>query len=82
MGKLILIDEVLDPRFLALLARRSVPSPVAASRATISSSFGITLRRWTWDKGTARAVLPPEITWPRRQAKYLEAFHRLTGRDL
>ncbi len=79
-GELILIDEVLTPdssRFWPLDAYRPGSNPPSFDKQY--------LRDWLettgWDKNCPAPDLPAEVVEQTR-AKYLEAFQRLTGRNL
>ena len=79
-GKLILIDEVLTPdssRFWP--ADRYVPGQ---SQPSYDKQFVRDyLESLPWDKSPPAPELPAEVV-AKTQAKYLEAFARLTGREL
>jgi phosphoribosylaminoimidazole-succinocarboxamide synthase len=79
-GKLILIDEVLTPdssRFWP--ADQYQPG---ASQPSFDKQFVRDyLETLTWDKTPPAPELPPDIV-ARTQAKYLEAYERLTGQKL
>lgn len=79
-GRLVLIDEVLTPdssRFWPMdgyLPGRGQPS---FDKQFVRDY----LESLTWDKTPPAPALPDEVV-ARTQSKYLEAFRRLTGRDL
>jgi len=79
-GKLILIDEVLTPdssRFWP--ADQYQPG---ASQPSFDKQFVRDyLETLTWNKTPPAPALPPDVV-ARTQAKYLEAFERLTGQKL
>jgi phosphoribosylaminoimidazole-succinocarboxamide synthase len=79
-GKLILIDEVLTPdssRFWP--ADKYEPG---RSQPSFDKQFVRDyLETLTWNKTPPAPALPPEVV-ARTQAKYMEAFERLTGRKL
>lgn len=79
-GKLILIDEVLTPdssRFWP--AKEYAPGK---SQPSFDKQFVRDyLETLTWDKTPPAPALPGDVV-ARTQAKYLEAFERLTGRKL
>lgn len=79
-GKLLLIDEVLTPD-----SSRFWPADSYAPGKGQPSFDKQFLRDWletqTWDKTPPGPRLPPEVV-AKTQAKYLEAFERLTGRKL
>ncbi len=79
-GELILIDEVLTPDS----SRFWPANQYAAGRSQPSYDKQFVrdyLETLTWDKTPPAPALPPEVV-ARTQAKYLEAFERLTGRTL
>lgn len=79
-GKLLLIDEVLTPD-----SSRFWPADlyeVGRSQASFDKQFVRDyLLTLDWDKTPPAPALPPEIV-ARTQAKYFEAFERLTGKKL
>ncbi|HSH96331.1 MAG TPA: phosphoribosylaminoimidazolesuccinocarboxamide synthase [Roseimicrobium sp.] len=79
-GKLILIDEVLTPD-----SSRFWPADqYAAGRGQPSFDKQFVrdyLETLTWDKTPPAPALPPEIV-AKTQAKYLDAYQRLTGQTL
>ncbi len=79
-GELILIDEVLTPD-----SSRFWPADQYApgrSQPSYDKQFVRDyLETLAWDKTPPAPALPPEVV-ARTQAKYLEAFERLTGRKL
>lgn len=79
-GKLLLIDEVLTPDS----SRFWPANQYAAGRGQPSFDKQFVrdyLETLTWDKTPPAPALPPEIV-AKTQAKYLEAYERLTGRKL
>jgi phosphoribosylaminoimidazole-succinocarboxamide synthase len=79
-GKLILIDEVLTPdssRFWP--ASEYVPGK---GQPSFDKQFVRDyLETLTWDKNPPAPALPPEVV-AKTQAKYLEAYEKLTGKKL
>jgi len=79
-GKLILIDEVLTPD-----SSRFWPAdqyqPGKAQPSFDKQFVRDYLETLDWNKTPPAPVLPPEVV-ARTQAKYLEAYERLTGRKL
>jgi phosphoribosylaminoimidazole-succinocarboxamide synthase len=79
-GQLILIDEVLTPD-----SSRFWPADLyrpGASQPSFDKQFVRDyLETLDWDKTPPAPELPPQVV-SQTQAKYLEAFKRLTGRDL
>jgi len=79
-GKLVLIDEVLTPdssRFWP--ADQYLPG---RSQASFDKQFVRDyLERLEWNKMPPAPALPPDVV-AKTQAKYLEAYERLTGRKL
>lgn len=79
-GKLILIDEVLTPD-----SSRFWPASEYApgkSQPSFDKQFVRDyLETLNWDKTPPAPALPPEVV-AKTQAKYLEAFEKLTGRKL
>jgi phosphoribosylaminoimidazole-succinocarboxamide synthase len=79
-GKLILIDEVLTPD-----SSRFWPADQYApgrSQPSFDKQFVRDyLETLTWDKTPPAPALPPEVV-AKTQAKYVEAYERLTGRKL
>lgn len=77
-GKLILIDEVLTPD-----SSRFWPADqyqAGRGQASFDKQFVRDyLETLTWDKTPPAPALPPEVV-AKTQAKYLEAYQRLTGR--
>jgi phosphoribosylaminoimidazole-succinocarboxamide synthase len=79
-GKLILIDELLTPdssRFWPA----SEYSPGKGQPSFDKQFVRDYLETLTWDKTPPAPALPPEVV-ARTQAKYLEAYERLTGKKL
>lgn len=79
-GQIILIDEILTPdssRFWPADRYEPGRSPPSFDKQFVRDY----LETLDWDKTPPAPPLPPEIV-ARTQAKYLEAFRRLTGRDL
>jgi phosphoribosylaminoimidazole-succinocarboxamide synthase len=79
-GELILIDEVLTPdssRFWPLAEYRPGKSQPSFDKQFVRDY----LETLDWDKSPPAPALPDEIV-AKTQAKYLEAYKRLTGRDL
>ncbi|MFO1496797.1 MAG: phosphoribosylaminoimidazolesuccinocarboxamide synthase [Verrucomicrobiota bacterium] len=79
-GKLILIDEVLTPdssRFWPADQYRPGKGQPSFDKQFVRDY----LETLDWDKAPPAPPLPPEIV-AKTQAKYLEAYQRLTGRDL
>ena len=79
-GKLILIDEVLTPD-----SSRFWPADQYApgkSQPSFDKQFVRDyLETLTWDKNPPGPVLPPEVV-AKTTAKYLEAYEKLTGKNL
>ncbi len=79
-GELLLIDEVLTPD-----SSRFWPAdkfqPGQAQPSFDKQFVRDYLETLTWDKSPPAPSLPPLIV-SRTQAKYLEAYERLTGRNL
>lgn len=79
-GKLVLIDEVLTPdssRFWPAQGYEPGRSQPSYDKQFVRDY----LETLDWDKTPPAPALPPEVV-ERTQAKYLEAFERLTGRPL
>jgi len=79
-GQIILIDEILTPdssRFWPADQYQPGMSPPSFDKQFVRDY----LETVDWDKTPPAPALPPEIV-ARTQAKYLEAYRRLTGRDL
>jgi phosphoribosylaminoimidazole-succinocarboxamide synthase len=79
-GKLILIDEVLTPdssRFWPASTHRPGSSQPSFDKQFVRDY----LESLDWDKTPPAPALPPEVV-AKTSAKYLEAYHRLTGREL
>jgi phosphoribosylaminoimidazole-succinocarboxamide synthase len=79
-GQLILIDEVLTPdssRFWPAAQYQPGRSQPSFDKQFVRDY----LETLPWNKTPPAPPLPPEIV-AKTQAKYLEAFHRLTGRQL
>src|SRR5438093_660014 len=79
-GEILLIDEVLTPdssRFWPRDTYRPGPSPPSFDKQFV--------RDWLetsgWDKNSPPPELPPDVV-ARTRAKYVEAYRRLTGREL
>ena len=70
-----------DARLLALLAEGSTTRPDGRSRASTSSSCATTSKRIGWNKQPPVPSLPDDVI-ARTREKYLEAYRRLTGREL
>ena len=77
-GSLILIDEVADARFVALLGRLHATSPGAARIRSTSSTCATGWRRSDWDKTPPGPELPADVIAGTR-SRYVEAFERITG---
>ena len=78
--RLILIDEVLTPDSSRFWPRDGY-APAARSRASTSSSSATTSKQIAWNKQPPVPSLPDDVVLRTRE-KYLEAFRRLTGREL
>jgi phosphoribosylaminoimidazole-succinocarboxamide synthase len=79
-GKLILIDEVLTPdssRFWPADQYKAGCSQPSFDKQFVRDY----LETLDWDKTPPAPALPPEVV-ARTQAKYLEAYERLTGKAL
>jgi len=79
-GELILVDEVLTPdssRFWPADGYRVGLNPPSFDKQFVRDWLETT----HWDKNSPPPELPPEVE-ARTRAKYLEAYERLTGRDL
>ena len=79
-GKLMLIDEVLTPdssRFWPA----SEYAPGKGQPSFDKQFVRDYLETLTWDKTPPAPALPPEVV-AKTQAKYLEAFEKLTGKKL
>jgi phosphoribosylaminoimidazole-succinocarboxamide synthase len=79
-GKLILIDEVLTPdssRFWPA----SEYAPGKGQPSFDKQFVRDYLETLTWDKTPPAPALPPEVV-AKTQAKYLEAYEKLTGKKL
>lgn len=79
-GQLFLIDEILTPdssRFWPADQYKSGSSPPSFDKQFVRDY----LETLDWNKSPPAPPLPPEII-ARTQAKYLEAFRRLTGSEL
>ncbi len=79
-GRLILIDEVLTPdssRFWPADQYRPGRSQPSFDKQFVRDY----LESLTWDKTPPAPTLPPEVV-AKTQAKYLEAYQRLTGKAL
>jgi len=79
-GRLLLIDEVLTPdssRFWPADQWRPGWNPPSFDKQFVRDH----LESLSWDKTPPAPALPDEVV-ARTQAKYLEAFERLTGRSL
>src|SRR6185436_19127983 len=79
-GQLILIDEVLTPdssRFWPADAYQAGRSQPSFDKQFVRDY----LETLSWNKTPPAPALPPEVV-QRTQAKYLDAFERLTGRKL
>jgi phosphoribosylaminoimidazole-succinocarboxamide synthase len=79
-GTIVLADEVLTPdssRFWDAAAWK----PGGAQPSFDKQFVRDYLESIQWNKQAPAPSLPPEVV-ERTQAKYLEAFHRLTGRHL
>jgi phosphoribosylaminoimidazole-succinocarboxamide synthase len=79
-GKLILIDEVLTPdssRFWPA----SEYAPGKGQPSFDKQFVRDYLETLTWDKNPPAPALPPEVV-AKTQAKYLEAYEKLTGKKL
>ncbi|MFO0879367.1 MAG: phosphoribosylaminoimidazolesuccinocarboxamide synthase [Gemmataceae bacterium] len=79
-GEILLIDEVLTPdssRFWPADGYRVGASPPSFDKQFVRDWLETT----TWDKNSPPPELPTEVV-ERTRAKYLEAYERLTGRQL
>jgi phosphoribosylaminoimidazole-succinocarboxamide synthase len=79
-GSLILIDEVLTPdssRFWPRDQYRPGGSPPSFDKQFVRDWLETT----RWDKNSPPPALPPDVV-ARTRAKYLEAYEKLTGRNL
>ena len=79
-GRVILIDEVLTPdssRYWPAADYRVGISPPSFDKQFVRDY----LETLTWDKNPPAPALPPEVV-AKTQAKYLEAYEKLTGKKL
>ena len=80
-GKLILIDEVLTPGFLAFLAAPTNTRPAKGQPSFDKQFVRDYLETLNWNKQPPAPELPQDVI-EKTSAKYLEAFEKLTGKKL